>query len=67
MKGRKVTFIFGFIQCVAMTYIAWQSHTWGTFVMDIFYVISQPIGWFMWGHDDANVLVRKHGAGFLRG
>ncbi|MBB1095364.1 nicotinamide riboside transporter PnuC [Limosilactobacillus agrestis] len=53
MKGRKVTFIFGFIQCVAMTYIAWQSHTWGTFVMDIFYVISQPIGWFMWGHDDA--------------
>ena len=20
---------------------------------DLFYVISQPIGWFMWGHDDA--------------
>ena len=49
MKGRKVTFIFGFIQCIAMTYIAWQSHTWGTFVMDIFYVISQPIGWYVIG------------------
>jgi nicotinamide mononucleotide transporter len=53
MKGRKITFIFGTIQCVAMTIVAWQSHTWGTFVMDIIYVISQPIGWFMWGHDDA--------------
>lgn len=53
MKGRKITFIFGFIQCVAMTYIAWQSHTLGTFVMDIIYVISQPIGWFMWGNDGA--------------
>lgn len=53
MKGRRITFIFGFIQCLAMTYIAWQSHTWGTFIMDIFYVISQPIGWFMWGNDDA--------------
>lgn len=53
MKGRKITFIFGTIQCVAMTIVAWQSHTWGTFVMDIIYVISQPIGWFMWGNDDA--------------
>ncbi len=53
MKGRKITFIFGFIQCVAMTYIAWQSHAYGSFVMDIIYVISQPVGWFMWGNDEA--------------
>lgn len=53
MKGRKIAFIFGTIQCLAMTYIAWISHAYGSFAMDIFYVISQPIGWFMWGHDQA--------------
>lgn len=50
MKGRKISFIFGFVQCVAMTYIAWISHAYGSFAMDIVYVISQPIGWYMWGH-----------------
>lgn len=49
MKGRKISFIFGFIQCVAMTYIAWESHAFGSFAMDIVYVISQPIGWVLWG------------------
>lgn len=49
MKGRKISFIFGFIQCLAMTYIAWESHAFGSFAMDIVYVISQPIGWFLWG------------------
>jgi len=53
MKGRKVSFIFGIVQCLAMTYVAWISHAYGSFAMDIFYVISQPIGWFMWGHDEA--------------
>ncbi|WP_283678391.1 nicotinamide riboside transporter PnuC [Lentilactobacillus sp. Marseille-Q4993] len=53
MKGRKISFIFGFVQCVAMTYIAWISHAYGSFAMDIVYVISQPIGWFMWGKDEA--------------
>lgn len=53
MKGRKITFIFGFIQCCAMTYIAWISHAYGSFAMDIIYVISQPVGWIMWGKDDA--------------
>lgn len=53
MKGRKITFIFGIVQCLAMTYIAWISHAYGSFAMDIFYVISQPIGWYMWGHDEA--------------
>ncbi|QCZ44458.1 nicotinamide riboside transporter PnuC [Levilactobacillus brevis] len=53
MKGRKISFIFGIIQCLAMTYVAWISHAYGSFAMDIFYVISQPIGWFMWGHDEA--------------
>lgn len=53
MKGRKISFIFGFVQCVAMTYIAWISHAYGSFAMDIIYVISQPIGWVMWGHDAA--------------
>lgn len=53
MKGRRISFIFGTIQCLAMTYVAWISHAYGSFVMDIFYVISQPIGWFMWGHDEA--------------
>lgn len=48
MKGRKVSFIFGFFQCLAMTYVAWISHAYGSFAMDIFYVISQPIGWFLW-------------------
>ena len=42
MKGRKISFIFGFIQCVAMTYVAWISHAYGSFAMDIVYVISQP-------------------------
>lgn len=53
MKGRKVSFVFGTIQCLAMTYIAWKSRAYGSFLMDIFYVISQPIGYFMWGQNDA--------------
>lgn len=53
MKGRKITFIFGFIQCLAMTYIAWKTHAYGSFAMNIVYVISQPIGWFLWGNDEA--------------
>lgn len=53
MKGRKISFIFGTIQCIAMTYIAWISHAYGSFAMDIIYVISQPIGWFMWGKNEA--------------
>jgi len=36
-----------------MTYIAWISHAYGSFAMDIIYVISQPIGWVMWGQDEA--------------
>ena len=53
MKGRKITFIFGFIQTIAMTYIAWKTHAYGSFAMNIVYVISQPIGWFLWGNDEA--------------
>ncbi|KMQ39381.1 nicotinamide mononucleotide transporter [Oenococcus oeni] len=53
MKGRKINFIFGLIQCLAMAYVAWISHAYGSFAMDIVYVISQPIGWLMWGHDEA--------------
>ncbi|MFW8054341.1 nicotinamide riboside transporter PnuC [Vagococcus fluvialis] len=53
MKGRKITFIFGLVQCLAMTYIAYKSHAYGSFAMNIVYVISQPIGWFLWGNDEA--------------
>ena len=53
MKGRKISFIFVTIQCIAMTYIAWISHAYGSFAMDIIYIISQPIGWFMWGKNEA--------------
>ena len=53
MKGRKISFLFGIVQCLAMTYIAWISHAYGSFMMDIIYVISQPVGWFMWGRDEA--------------
>ncbi|WP_417082841.1 nicotinamide riboside transporter PnuC [Mitsuokella jalaludinii] len=53
MKGRKISFIFGFIQCVAMTYVAWISHAYGSFAMDIVYVISQPICWYLWGRQQA--------------
>ena len=53
MKGRKISFIFGTIQCIAMTYIAWISHAYGSFAMDIIYIIPQPIGWFMWGKNEA--------------
>ncbi|MCM0582687.1 nicotinamide mononucleotide transporter [Weissella diestrammenae] len=53
MKGRKITFIFGLIQCVAMAYVAWVNHAYGSFAMDIVYVISQPIGWLMWGQDES--------------
>ena len=53
MKGRKISFIFGTIQCIAMTYIAWISHAYGSFALDIIYIISQPIGWFMWGKNEA--------------
>lgn len=53
MKGRKVTFLFGIIQCLAMTYIAYISRAYGSFAMNIIYVISQPIGWFLWGKDEA--------------
>ncbi|ARN90333.1 nicotinamide mononucleotide transporter [Levilactobacillus brevis] len=52
MKGRKISFIFGFIQCVAMAYVAWISHAYGSFAMDLIYVISQPIGWYLWGRDE---------------
>lgn len=48
MKGRKISFIFGFIQ-----YVAWISHAYGSFAMDIVYVISQPIGWYLWGRQQA--------------
>lgn len=53
MKGRKICFIFGFVQCCAMTYIAYISHAYGSALMCVFYVISQPIGWVMWGKQDA--------------
>ena len=52
MKGRKISFMFGFVQCIAMTYIAWISHAYGSFAMDIVYVISQPVGWYMWGRQE---------------
>ncbi|MFT8470334.1 nicotinamide riboside transporter PnuC [Oenococcus sp.] len=60
MKGRKINFIFGLIQCLAMTYVAWISHAYGSFAMDIVYVVSQPIGWFMWGHDEATHAFSKN-------
>lgn len=60
MKGRKISFIFGLIQCLAMTYVAWISHAYGSFAMDIIYVISQPIGWYMWGHDEATHSFKKN-------
>ncbi|KRN01602.1 nicotinamide mononucleotide transport protein [Levilactobacillus senmaizukei DSM 21775 = NBRC 103853] len=59
MKGRKISFIFGFVQCVAMTYVAWISHAYGAFAMGIIYVISQPIGWVMWGQDEAIHSLKK--------
>lgn len=59
MKGRRICFFFGIIQCLAMTYIAWISHAYGSFAMDIVYVISQPIGWFMWGKDQATKSFEK--------
>lgn len=34
MKGRKITFVFGFVQTVAMAYIAWVSHAYDSFAMD---------------------------------
>ena len=45
MKGRKISFLFGVIQCIAMTYVAWISQAYGSFAMGIVNVISQPIGW----------------------
>ena len=60
MKGRKISFLFGTVQCIAMTYIAWISHAYGSFAMDIIYVISQPIGWFMWGRDQATHSFQKN-------
>lgn len=59
MKGRKISFVFGFIQCVSMTYIAWISHAYGSFAMDIVYVISQPIGWYLWGQQEATRSFKK--------
>mgnify|MGYP002622085524 CR=1 FL=1 len=59
MKGRRICFFFGIIQCLAMSYIAWISHAYGSFAMDIVYVISQPIGWFMWGRDQATKSFEK--------
>lgn len=53
MKGRKISFFFGTLQCLAMTYIAWISHAYGSFAMDVIYVISQPIGFFLWGRMEA--------------
>lgn len=38
MKGRKITFLFGIIQCLAMTYIAFISQAYGSFAMNIIVV-----------------------------
>ncbi|CAH0415759.1 nicotinamide mononucleotide transporter [Periweissella fabaria] len=67
MKGRKISFIFGFVQCVAMTYVAWISHAYGSFAIDIFYVISQPIGWYLWGNDAATHAFSKAKRQFVFG
>lgn len=39
MKGCKIFFIFGVIQCLVMIYVVWILYVYGFFVMDIFYVI----------------------------
>lgn len=48
MKGRNVTFVFGVLQYIAMGYIAITTHAYGSFAIDVLYVISQPIGWYFW-------------------
>lgn len=67
MKGRKINFIFGFIQCIAMTYIAYISQAYGAALMGVIYVISQPIGWIMWGKDEAirSLTTRQRSAVFM--
>ena len=48
MKGRKISFMFGFVQCIAMTYIATGSAM-RTDPLPWIHrlVISQPVGWYM--------------------
>lgn len=48
MKNRNVTFVFGVLQYIAMGYIALTTHAYGSFAIDIFYVLSQPVGWYFW-------------------
>lgn len=49
MKGRKINFLFGIIQCATMALIAYQSHTYGYFAMSLVYLVSMPIGFILWG------------------
>lgn len=49
MKGRKLNFLFGVIQCAAMAWIAYESHAYGYFLMSLVYLISMPIGFILWG------------------
>lgn len=52
MKGRKLNFIFGVIQCAAMAFIAFKVHSYGYFIMSLVYLISMPIGFLLWGKNE---------------
>lgn len=52
MKGKNVTFVFGILQYFAMGYIAITTHAYGSVAIDIFYVFSQPVGWYFWVIND---------------
>lgn len=65
MKGRKLTFFFGLIQCAAMAWIAFSENAYGYFLMSLVYLISMPIGWLLWGKSNDETVRHLAAKGML--
>lgn len=61
--GKKVSFIIGLINCLLMSYVCFNNHLYGTFLICILFVApSQIIGFINWNKNqnkDKNVKVRE--------
>ncbi len=47
-QGKITTFAFGFIQITTYLYLSWQERLWAEVAMNIFYLLSQFYGIFVW-------------------
>ncbi len=47
-QGRIITFAFGFVQILTYMYLCWIEHLWAEVGMNIFYLLSQFYGIYVW-------------------